>query len=284
LSDEERFPLKLKNIIVSDINLDEAPVNIRWLPNEKYWLKKLPHYGMAGDKWYSADSIGEMWKPYTGRVMAIDPSGRGQDETSFAVGLELAGNIWIPKAGGFTGGYEGKTLEKLALIAKEHKVNEVIIESNFGDGMFTEMFKQVLLKVNHRCNVEEVRHSSMKEHRIVDTLEPVVSRHRLVVSPEVIQEDHRTIQGYEPLHRASRSLFHQMTHICREKGALRKDDRVDALAILVSRFTEIMSQDQDKKERDEYDKWLKDQLKSHTDAIKMTLGKKKTKKRFRARG
>ena len=285
LSDEERYPLKLRNIVVTDVPHDEAPISVKWMPNSKRWLKDLPHYGMSGDKLYEVFEVGEMWKPYTGRVMSIDPSGRGADETSYAVGYELAGNIWVPAAGGVPGGYEGKALEKLAQIAKKHNVKEIIIESNFGDGMFTELFKGVLFKI-HKCIVEEVRHSTMKEQRIVDTLEPVVSRHRLIVDPSVIQADHDSIQGYEAMRRNVRSLFYQMTHICREKGALRHDDRVDALAILVARFSEIMSQDQDKKERDEYSKWLEEQLQRHVKSIR-TRDKKarkvSSKKRYKAR-
>ena len=277
LSDEERYPLKLRNLVVCDVPYDEAPVSVKWLPHQNRWLKTLPHHGMAGDKYYEPFEFGQMWKKYNQKIMAIDPSGRGADETSFAVGYELAGNIWIPEAGGMPGGYEGNTLERLADIAAKHKVNEIIIESNFGDGMFTQLFLPVLLK-KHRCHVEEVRHSMMKEQRILDTLEPVVSRHRLIVDPKVIEEDNKSIQGYEMMKRNSRSLFYQMTHICRERGALRHDDRVDALAILVARFVEIMSQDSDNVEKSELQKWSEEQLKRHVDFIKRQP-QKKTRKR-----
>jgi hypothetical protein len=41
----------------------------------------------------------------------------------------------------------------------------------------------------------------------------------------------------------SLSLFHQMTHICREKGALRFDDQLDALTMMVQAHIDVMNQD-----------------------------------------
>ena len=36
--------------------------------------------------------------------------------------------------------YSEEALQKLAVIAKEEQVNEIIVESNFGDGMFNQLF------------------------------------------------------------------------------------------------------------------------------------------------
>ena len=74
--------------------------------------------------------------PYSGSVLSIDPSGRGKDETGYAVVKMLNGQLYVPDAGGIKGGYDEKTLKQLVAIAKDNKVNKVVIESNFGDGMF----------------------------------------------------------------------------------------------------------------------------------------------------
>lgn len=243
LSDEERYPLKLKNLIVQEVPNHQAPYEVFWLPNPDRMLKDLPANGMAGDRYFSPAGNGQQFAEYQHRVMSIDPSGRGADETGYAVGFNLASNIWVPAAGGLPGGYEPETLEELVVIAKRHKVQTIVIESNFGDGMFARLLEPVLRKHSVLAELVEVRHSTMKEHRIIDTLEPVISGHRLVVDPEVIQGDDKTIQSYEPAIRKHKSLFHQMTHICKEKGALRHDDRLDALAILVAHFVELMNQD-----------------------------------------
>lgn len=243
LSDEEKYPLKLKNLVVTPVPPVKAPYDVHWLPNPDRVLKDLPVYGMAGDKYFAAAGHSSQFEEYQHRVMAIDPSGRGKDETGYAVGFMLASNIWVPQAGGFQGGYEMDTLESLVAIAKKHKVQTIVIESNFGDGMYGKLLEPVLLRAKVFAEIVEVRSSVMKEHRILDVLEPVISQHRLIVDPSVIEDDHNTVQKYEGLIRSHKSLFHQMTHICRMKDALRHDDRLDALAMLVGHFVEVMNQD-----------------------------------------
>ena len=89
----------------------------------------------------------------------------------------------------------------------------------------------------HPCTIEEVRHSKQKELRIIDTLEPVMNQHRLVVSQEIIKEDFKL----EPDHQ----LFKQMTRITKDKGAIKHDDTIDALSIAVAYWTERMDRDQE---------------------------------------
>ena len=114
------------------------------------------------------------------------------DETSYAVVKHLAGTLYVTRAGGLTGGYtEEGVLRPLAMIAHEEQVSKVIIESNFGDGMFTHIFKPILHAI-HPVTIEEVRHHINKEMRICDTLEPIMASHKLVVTPAVIEADYRT--------------------------------------------------------------------------------------------
>ncbi|RWM84301.1 phage terminase large subunit [Mesorhizobium sp.] len=260
LSDEERFPLKLKNLVVMPVPPAKAPVDVYWLPNPDRELKDLPNHGMAGDKLYAPAGHSAEWLEYQQRVMSIDPSGRGKDETGYAVGFHLAGNIWVPEAGGFTGGYEPETLDKLAHTAKKHRIQTIVIESNFGDGMFAKLLEPVLLRHGVTAEIVEVRSNTMKEQRILDVLEPVVTAHHLIVDPSVFEKDDESIQKYESMIRNHKSLFHQMTHICRQKDALRHDDRVDALAMLVGHFVELMNQDARKVAEREHAEWMAEQL------------------------
>ncbi|MBT1154412.1 phage terminase large subunit [Aminobacter anthyllidis] len=260
LSDEERYPLKLKNLIVMAVPPAKAPVDVYWLPNPDRELRDLPNNGMAGDRLYAAAGHSQEWLEYQHRVMSIDPSGRGKDETGYAVGYHLAGNIWLPKAGGLQGGYEPETLDTLAKIAKVHRIQTIVIESNFGDGMFARLLEPVLARHGVSAAIEEVRSTTMKEMRILDVLEPTVSQHRLIVDPEVLREDEDSIQKYEGMIRQHKSLFHQMTHICRQKDALRFDDRVDALSMLVGFFVDLMNQDAQKVASKNHEEWLRAQL------------------------
>ena len=107
---------------------------------------------------------------YSGSVMAIDPSGRGADEAVALVLKFLNGYIFLVDISATREGYGKETLTTFAQMAKKNQVNAIIIESNFGDGIFTELLRPVQNQI-YPCHMEEVRHSTMKEKRICDTLE-----------------------------------------------------------------------------------------------------------------
>ena len=184
--------------------------------------------------------------PYTGSVMSIDPAGRGKDETGYAVVKMLNGYLYVVDAGGLQGGYNDEVLKALTMKAKKHKVNFIIVESNFGDGMFVELFKPILTKI-HPCTIEEVRHNIQKERRIIDTLEPVMNQHRLVVDPTVIQHDYESAQTYPLESQLKYQLIYQMSRLTNQRGAITQDDRLDALSMAVAYWTEQMAQDADKR-------------------------------------
>jgi len=110
--------------------------------------------------------------------------------------------------------------------------------------MFTELLKPYLLNT-YPVAVEEVRHSKQKEHRIIDTLEPVMNQHRLVVDPKVIQKDYDSVQHMPPDKAAKYMLTYQMTRITKQRGALAHDDRLDVLAMAVQYWTDQMAADAD---------------------------------------
>lgn len=259
LSDMDRYPLKMKDLIVTDTDPDKAPMKMNWLPDYKREWKQLPNLAMNGDRFYGPAGHSDEFKEYTGTVMSIDPSGRGKDETGYAVVKMLNGYLYVRRAGGYAGGYDTQTLTKLATIAKEEQVNHVIIEANFGDGMYTQLIKPVLAKI-HPCMVEEVKHSAQKERRIIDTLEPVMMRHKLVFDRAVIEDDYRTAQAYDAENKVFKTLVYQMTRICYDRGALKFDDRLDALAIAVAYWSEKIGQDEDRGIDTERQKALDDEL------------------------
>ena len=244
LSDADRHPLKLKDLIVMSVDISKAPEKPIHGTLSHLEVKDVPNLGMRGDRFYEPFKLTGDWVDYSGSVMAIDPSGRGSDETSYCVLKMLNGFLYCPDAGGVDGGYSGQTLESLVDIAKRNQVNYVLVESNFGDGMFSELIKPYFTKA-YPVTLEEVRHSKQKELRIIDTLEPVMNQHRLVFDKDVIQKDYDSIQKY-PNDIAQRySLFYQMTRITKDRGALAHDDRLDALAMATAYWVEQMATDAD---------------------------------------
>jgi len=243
LSDADKFPLKVRDLVVMDIDIKMAPENVIWASDKSNRLDNLPNAAMDGDYFHRPMATPGDYIDYQGKVLVIDPSGRGSDETSYAVVNFLNGNLFVPDAGGVSGGYDEQSLKDLCMIAKTHKVNLILVESNFGDGMFTALLKPYLKKI-YPCEVEEVRHNQQKEHRIIDTLEPVMNQHRLVISPSVIQKDFDSVQDLPPEKQMDYMLIYQMTRMTKVRGAVRHDDRLDALAMGVAYWVEKMGLDQ----------------------------------------
>ena len=246
LSDADRYPLRLSDLLVMSLNPREGPEKPIWAASAENMVEDLPNVGLPGDRFYGPVTLGEgAWAPYTGSVMAIDPSGRGADETAYAVVKMLNGFLFVTEAGGLPGGYSEDTLKRLAMVAKEQEVNLILVESNFGDGMFSQLLKPILGKI-YRCTMEEVKHSVQKERRICDTLEPPMNSHRLVIDRRVIENDYDSTRHLPPEKALRYQLVYQMSRITRDRGSLAHDDRLDVLSMAVGYWAEQMAQDVDK--------------------------------------
>lgn len=257
MSDTDRYPLKLSDLMVMAVDKDKAPEKLVYGVMKE--IKDLPNVGMRGDKFFAPEATVGGYVDYDGSVLVIDPSGRGQDETAYAVVKMLNGYLYVADCAGLAGGYSEKTLTGLANIAKKHKVNMVLIESNFGDGMFTELIKPFLKKI-YPVSTEEVRHSKQKELRIIDTLEPVMNQHKLIIDPKVIQKDFDSVQHHPPEKAQRYMLTYQMTRITKTRGALAHDDRLDALAMGVAYWVEQMAADVDLEMKERKEQLLMDEL------------------------
>lgn len=243
LSDADKFPLKLSDLVVMDLHREKAPVDLAYGSSPELGLD-VPNVGLPGDKVFRPFMVSnDTWMPYTGIILAIDPSGRGGDETGYAVVAFLHGRLFVLDCGGLPGGYDPKTLQAIAFIAKAYKVSKVVIEPNFGDGMYNQLLKPVLAGI-YPVTVEETERSrDQKERRIIDVLEPVMAQHRLVVDKSLFDRDYNSTTNMPSEVMNRYRLFYQMTRITRDRGSLNKDDRIDALALAVHYWINSMAQD-----------------------------------------
>ena len=237
LSDYEKYPLKVSDLIIEELDMHETSVKWSWANGVQQRLQDIPCVAMKGDMYYAPLSRSPDTMPYTGTVMAIDPSGRGKDESSYAIVKCLNGYLFLMDVGGFEEGYSDLTLTKMAQIAKFWNVNEVVVEANFGDGMFTKVMTPIFNKI-HPVAIQEVKNTKQKELRIIDTLEPVLMRHKLVVNKSVIENDYRRFETNQAY-----SFIYQMTRICRDKNAIAHDDRLDAVTMAVAYWLDNMDID-----------------------------------------
>ena len=240
LSDAEKFPLKCSDLIVTSVNAKSAPESAIWCSDPQNVIKDLPTVGLPGDYFYSPMQLQGDWDSYSETICSIDPSGRGSDETTAAYISQRNGILYLHEMRAYRDGYSDQTLLDILKGCKKYDVSKLVIETNFGDGIVSELFRKHLQQTNQGIDVEEVRANVRKEDRIIDALEPILNQHRLVVNRSVIEWDFKSNPDEAPEKRLMYMLFYQMSRMCREKGAVKHDDRLDALAQGVKYFTDAM--------------------------------------------
>ena len=241
LSDAEKFPLKNADFIVTSVNPTTCPDSIVWCSDPANVIKDLPVVGLPGDYFYSPMQLQGTWSPYSETICSVDPSGRGTDETAACFISQRNGFLYLHEVFASKDGYSDKTLLDILKRCKKYNVSKLLIETNFGDGMVGELFKKHLQQTKQAIDVEEVRANVRKEDRIIDALEPVLNQHRLVVDRKVIEDDFKSNPDAPPEERLLYMLFYQTSRMCREKGAIKHDDRVDCLAQGVKYYTDALA-------------------------------------------
>ena len=241
LSDAEKFPLKMADLIITSVNPTDAPENIVWCSDQANILKDLPTVGLPGDYFYSPMQLQGEWSPYTETICSVDPSGRGADETAAAYISQKNGILYLHEVRAYRDGYSDNTLLDILRGCKKYGATTLVVESNFGDGIVAELFKKHIIQTKQRILVEEVRANVRKEERIIDTLEPILNQHRLVVNKSVVEWDYNSNRDAAPEERLLYMLFYQMSRMCRSKYAVKHDDRLDCLAQGVKYFIDALS-------------------------------------------
>jgi hypothetical protein len=244
LSDRAKYPLKLEDLIVLDVNPELFPEKITW---EKRVVKKIESYGISGDMIYEPQWVSSNFIPYTQTVMFVDPSGRGSDETAICIASFVNGYVIIHELLGLQGGYEEVLLKKIAKLTFDYGINLIKVESNFGDAMYCNLLRPIVAELCGQVAVEDFRVSGSKENRIIRNLEPIMSIHKLIFNTKAIKDPENQ---------------KQITRITERKGSLKHDDRVDILASAVAYWQDSLSINPDdqieRNKKQEYKEIVKD--------------------------
>jgi len=301
LSDELRHPLKAKNLVIMPFGTEKCSGEITWLPSPE---KLIPVDGKFTSKpqFYRPFSQSTEVYEFEGKYMYVDTAGGGAngDETVAAVTYFLHGYIFLAEILKLDGGYGEDKYKQLSELALRHDVNSIDVEKNFGYGAFAAAWRPILQQTYKTAGkamcprIEDVWESGQKELRIIDVLEPVIARHRLIVHEDIIDYDVESVSKYPIDKRESYKFFHQLAKISREKGALVHDDSIDAVAGAVRKWVDRLAVDEkvrmEQKETDEniefFKQWGgdigKDQngvLGLSSDRFKRKTNKRKSRKR-----
>lgn len=239
LSDALKFPLKLSDFSVLPLDLAKGPSDVIW-GTDRDTLLDLPAVALPGDRWHRPKETGE-YIPWNDTITAVDPSGRGKDETVSIILSQINGFIFVRDIYATQDGYSDTTLREILRRSKQYGSKMCLIESNFGDGAIMELLKKHAAEMKVGMAFEESRATTRKEDRIIDTLEPVLNQHRLIIDQRLITWDYQSNHDMAPEERLPRMLMYQLTRMCREKGAVKHDDRVDALALGVKHYQDVLA-------------------------------------------
>lgn len=235
LTDQLKYPLKLKDFIVYDIDPTDNPIRFIYSSEEKI---KIKHRGFTSDYMVSPAWVSDERAEFLYTIMAIDPSGKGTDETGYCVVSLMGGKVFIRDFGGVSGGYDDDSLQSLVAIGMKYKVNQVSVESNFGGGAITKMIEKKFVDNMYNVRIEEVRSNNQKELRIIDTLEPLLNQHRIIIDRQALDKDFEKSTNY--------SFTYQLSHITKTRNSLVHDDIIDAVEMAVSSLVEYMSRGEEK--------------------------------------
>jgi hypothetical protein len=205
-------------------------------------IKTLNPVGLPGDRFYGPMFIDEGMCDYSETIVSVDPSGRGSDETVAVVASQANGYVFIRDMRAYRDGYSDETLSDIVRLGKKYKASRLLVESNFGDGMICELFNRHIQQQQANFSTEEVRATVRKEERIIDTLEPVMNQHKLIIDPKVWEYDYASNPDAPPEKRLEYMLGYQMSRMCREKGAVKHDDRIDCTSQAVQWFIDSLAQ------------------------------------------
>ena len=239
LSDALKFPLKLSDFSVLPLDRDKGPSDVIW-GSDRETLLDIPAVALPGDRWHRPKAVSE-YIPWNDTITAVDPSGRGKDETVSVILSQINGYLFVRDIYATQDGYSDTTLREILRRSNQFGSKMCLIESNFGDGAIMELLKKHAQEMKVGMAFEESRATTRKEDRIIDTLEPVLNQHRLVMDQRLITWDYQSNPEMAPEERLPRMLMYQLTRMCREKGAVRHDDRIDALALGVKYFQDVLA-------------------------------------------
>jgi hypothetical protein len=188
----------------------------------------------------------------TSRILYVDPSATGEDETAYCVLAVINGNYVLERVGGYVDGSSEYTLQCLVDCYNSYqsddgrnKITQVVFEKNFGAGMYRKLFDAYTEKLGLLVPTYDHHVVGKKEQRIYDTLTPVVNGRKFFMTEECVMKDladylDSSLSITEKGFIKQYTFLYQLTHFYWGKGMNKSpfgssghDDRLDAVSSAV---------------------------------------------------
>lgn len=250
IGEGERRPLKLGDLMVMPLHRDAVPFPVLWGENDHNGSTAI---GTIQNRAPDPDSrlqairrpaqIGASTIAYQGTRAALDIAGAGADRMVLCIVSMAAATFFVKHMAIMQGGLEAGNLQRIAELCREHGATELVYEKNadptgaFGNLLTraiqeatVEKGQEMLYPEGWSCQVTAKHSTGQKELRIINSIEPLLASHRIVVAPQVLEPQ---CHGH-PEH----EFQFQFTRITRERNSLPHDDAVDAFALGLAAWTD----------------------------------------------
>jgi len=229
LSDLERFPLRLSDLVITDVGKDHFPDSLT-VGNAASSRFKSSYIG--NEELFTPTVTAPTMSKYRQKILYLDPAGGGKSGDDFVgvVMYAVQEYFCVPDILQLRGGSTIDNMEAMAKFAVEYKVDVIYIESNYGGNAVVNMMHAQLQGLQARIGVVGDHASGNKEKRILERLTPVLRQRRLVISPTALESNFNHGAGFPPAQRQQYDLLFQIKRMSLLKDALLHDDSVDALA------------------------------------------------------
>jgi hypothetical protein len=273
LVDAMRQQIKLRDLVIGDFDKDSVPEIVTWAAEPKLRIELGPEFPVSKAELYRPAYLSDRFIALSQITAYVDPAGEGGDELAVTAGGTAGPYIHITGILGLKGGLSNDNLEKFAQFVIQQGIKRVLVEDNMGAGTVSKLIINYFMGLGKDGRprvpgvaVEDRHASGQKERRIIDTVRPVVQRHRLIIHRTALDMDLECTKQYPMDKRNSRSLFLQMHSITTDRGCLDKDDRIDALEGLIRELATTLVVDEDKlaraQDKADFQKFLKDPMDS----------------------
>ena len=213
LSDADRFPLQTKYLYLTDCDAERA--NLVYEDAGEHQIGNYLHR-----VYRPADRFSEF---YDNAIMAVDPAGRGLDETAAVVLKTLGGRVFIMDSYYSKEGYSEEVMTDLINVAMKNNVDTIVIERNYGGGMFTElMIKYIKEHHAEELGVLDIITKGKKARRLIEVIEPFLTAGKLVADRKWFEREISNPQY---------NMWQQAMSIDMDNIYSNNDDRIDALGI-----------------------------------------------------
>ena len=237
--------LSLGDLMVMEVDPKLAPPHVVYGTRDSDGdtaIDDIPTMGIGDERIHRPAYIPNDRIPYKQTVAYIDPAGCGEDEAALTVIGTLGALFHVKLCRGILiardfNGSQYDAFRSLVSDAQRLGATRLAYEDNNDsyNGLGS-MIQHACRELGYGVNVEKIHSAGVhKNVRVLKLLEPVMSRHRLIIDRASIVP----VVDLEPKYQ----LQFQLAHLTEERDCLTHDDKIDSLAGAIGMLADELERD-----------------------------------------